>query len=245
TGYSRMAHPYDFYSLRYVFAGAERVRDETRRAWMEKFGLRILEGYGTTETAPVLAINTPMQFKAGSVGRFLPGIDHRLDAVPGIERGGRLKVRGPNVMLGYLRVEAPGELEPLTDGWYDTGDIVDVDAQGFFTILGRVKRFAKIAGEMVSLGAVEQNITRLWPDHHHAVVALPDGRKGEQLILVTDCPAADRDVLMSAFRSGGLSDLMLPKTVLHVDHVPLLGSGKTDYGAVTAIAREALAEVSG
>ncbi len=128
AGYARAANPYDFYSLRYVFAGAERVREETRRAWSEKFGLRILEGYGATETAPALATNTPMHFRAGTVGRLLPGIDWRLEPVAGIEDGGRLVVSGPNVMLGYLRAEAPGRLEPPAGGSYDTGDIVSVDA---------------------------------------------------------------------------------------------------------------------
>src|SRR6185503_7612062 len=163
AGYARVADNYDFYSVRYVFAGAERVKPETRRVWFEKFGIRILEGYGATETAPGLAVNTPMHFKAGTVGRLLPGIEHRLEAVPGIDASGRLSVAGPNVMLGYLRAENPGVLQPPVDGWYDTGDIVDIDADGFVTIKGRVKRFAKIAGEMVPLGAVEELVAKTFP----------------------------------------------------------------------------------
>ena len=170
AGYARVADNYDFYSVRYVFAGAERVKAETRRVWFEKFGIRILEGYGATETAPAIAVNTPMHFKAGTVGRVLPGIDHRVERVEGIADGGRLFVRGPNVMLGYLRAETPGVLEPPDGGWYDTGDIVDLDAEGFVTIRGRAKRFAKVAGEMVPLGAVEDFIAKLWPDAMHAVV---------------------------------------------------------------------------
>ena len=160
AGYARVADNYDFYSVRYVFAGAERVKPETRRVWFEKFGIRILEGYGATETAPGIAVNTPMHFKAGTVGRFLPGIQHRLETVPGVEASGRLSVSGPNVMLGYLRAENPGVLEAPADGWYNTGDIVDIDAEGFITIKGRMKRFAKIAGEMVPLGGVEDRRTR-------------------------------------------------------------------------------------
>ena len=174
SGYARVADNYDFYSVRYIFAGAERVKPETRRVWFEKFGIRILEGYGATETSPALAVNTPMHFKAGTVGRLLPGIQHRLERVEGIDVGGRLFVHGPNVMLGYLRAEKPGVLEPPADGWYDTGDIVDFDAEGFVTIKGRAKRFAKVAGEMVPLGAVEDFVAKLWPGEQHAVVAVPD-----------------------------------------------------------------------
>jgi len=169
AGYARVADNYDFYACRYVFAGAERVKPETRKTWFDKFGIRILEGYGATETAPAIAVNTPMHFRAGTVGRLLPGLEHRLDAVPGIADGARLVVRGPNVMLGYLRAESPGVLQPPDGGWYDTGDIVAIDGDGFVTIKGRAKRFAKVAGEMVPLGAVEDFITTLWPASSHAV----------------------------------------------------------------------------
>ena len=192
AGYARVADNYDFYSVRYVFAGAERVKPETRRVWSEKFGIRILEGYGATETAPALAVNTPMHFKAGTVGRLLPGIEHRVETVEGITDGGRLFVRGPNVMLGYLRAENPGVLDPPKDGWYDTGDIVQIDAEGFVTIKGRAKRFAKVAGEMVPLGAVEDLVARVWPSAMHAVVTVPDAKRGEQLVLITDQADAAR-----------------------------------------------------
>lgn len=235
NGYARVAHPYDFYSVRYVFAGAEKVKEATRKTWMDKFGLRILEGYGATETSPALAANTPMQFKAGSVGRLLPGISSRLDPVPGIERGGRLVVSGPNVMLGYLLSDRPGVLQPPPGGEYDTGDIVEIDGEGFVTIVGRAKRFAKVAGEMVSLTAVEGHAAGLWPENMHAVVSVPDARKGEGLILVTDCPGADRKGLLAYARERGIPELMIPKTVQIVDSVPLLGTGKIDYPGVQAL----------
>jgi len=177
TGYARRGNALDFQSLRYIFAGAERVRPETRAMYMELFKKPIFEGYGVTETAPVLALSTWANAREGSVGRLLPGIEARLDPVPGIEEGGRLWVRGPNVMLGYLLTEAPGVLQPPPDGWYDTGDIVAIDAAGFVTIKGRAKRFAKIGGEMVSLTAVEAAVARLWPNARHAVVNIPDARK--------------------------------------------------------------------
>ena len=240
-GYGRMGDPYDFRSLRYAFAGAEAIQEETQKQWFDKFGIRILTGYGATETSPVLALNTPMHYRWGTVGRLLPGIEHRLEPVAGLDRGGRLWVRGPNVMLGYLRWEHPGVLEPPEDGWYDTGDIVDIDPQGYVTILGRAKRFAKIGGEMVSLGAVEDFVHGLSPEHAHAVVALPDPRKGERLVLVTTDQGLDRDRLREAARSRGIGELMLPAEVIHRPDLPLLGTGKTDYPSVQKIVSNYLA----
>lgn len=235
AGYARYAHPYDFYSVRYVFAGAEKLQDETRRQWMERFGIRIFEGYGATETSPVLATNTPMENLTGSVGRLLPGIDHRLEPVPGVDDGGRLFVKGPNVMLGYLLHDRPGERVPPEQGWYDTGDIVSLDPQGYVTIRGRAKRFAKIGGEMVSLTAVEQLAARVWPDDQHAVVSVADERKGEQLILVTTRPGADRSELASRARADGVGELSVPRNILEVSRIPVLGTGKIDYPGVQAL----------
>jgi acyl-[acyl-carrier-protein]-phospholipid O-acyltransferase/long-chain-fatty-acid--[acyl-carrier-protein] ligase len=235
NGYARAAHPYDFARLRLVLAGAEAVKERTRQIYMEKFGVRILEGYGVTETAPVLAINTPLANKAGTVGRLSPLMQARLEPVPGIDEGGRLYVKGPNVMLGYLRAENPGVLEPPADGWHDTGDIVSIDSQGFITIRGRAKRFAKIGGEMVSLAAIEDFLHRLSPDHAHAVVALPDPRKGERIVLVTTDHALERDTLLKAARAGGVNELMLPAEVIHRPELPLLGTGKTDYPSLQKI----------
>ena len=229
SGYARMAHGYDFFSLRYVFAGAERVRDETRAVWSNKFGLRVLEGYGATEAAPVIAVNTPMHFQAGSVGRLLPGIEARLDDVPGIEVGGRLFIRGPNVMAGYLKAEAPGVLRPPEGGWHDTGDIVTIDRAGFVTIRGRAKRFAKLGGEMVSLPAVEGYAAALWPDADHAVVTRPDARKGEQLVLFTTRPDATVRALQEWAKANGVPELALPRDLCVVEELPVLGTGKIDY----------------
>jgi acyl-[acyl-carrier-protein]-phospholipid O-acyltransferase/long-chain-fatty-acid--[acyl-carrier-protein] ligase len=238
AGYARSAHAYDFRTLRLVLAGAEAVKDRTRQIYMERYGIRILEGYGVTETAPVLAMNTPMANRPGTVGRLSPLMEARLDPVPGIEEGGRLSVRGPNVMLGYLRAENPGVLEPLVDGWHDTGDIVTIDAAGFIQIKGRAKRFAKIAGEMVSLSAVEAMASALWPQAISAAVATPDARKGERIVLLTTQKDADRGAMQRQAKATGASELAVPAVVQVVDQVPLLGSGKTDYVAATALARE-------
>jgi acyl-[acyl-carrier-protein]-phospholipid O-acyltransferase/long-chain-fatty-acid--[acyl-carrier-protein] ligase len=237
-GYARNAHPYDFFNTRMVVAGAERVKQETREIWMEKFGIRILEGYGATECSPVLAVNTPMHFRSGTVGRLMDQIQYRLESVPGIEEGGRLIAKGPNVMLGYLRADNPGVIEPPPDGWYDTGDIVKIDDHGFVTILGRAKRFAKIAGEMVSLTAVETKITAAFPDFAHAVVAVPDAKKGEQLVLFTTREKLDRKTLADALRLSGATELMVPRNIIELAELPVLGSGKTDYVTLNRLARE-------
>ena len=238
AGYARAAHPYDFRSLRYILAGAEPVRESTRRTYMEKFGLRILEGYGVTETAPVLALNTPMFNKFGTVGRLMPGTTPRLEPVPGVDEGGRLYVKGPNVMLGYLKADNPGVIEPPPDGWHDTGDIVTIDAQGFVTIKGRAKRFAKIGGEMISLAAVESLAAQLWPDVMSAVATAPDARKGERLVLVTQQKGATRSEFQAFAKSKGASDLMVPAEVLVLDKLPVLGTGKIDMVGVAKLVKE-------
>mgnify|MGYP002717411861 CR=1 FL=1 len=238
AGYARVAHAYDFRSLRYILAGAEPVKPATRKAYAEKFGLRILEGYGVTETAPVLALNTPMFNRFGTVGRVMPGMEARLEPVPGVTEGGRLFVRGPNVMLGYLRAEKPGVLEAPAEGWHDTGDIVTIDADGFVTIRGRAKRFAKVGGEMISLAAVEAVAAELYPDAASAVAALPDARKGERLVLVTEKKDATRAAFQARARASGLSELAVPAEIVAVDALPQLGSGKVDFAAVTRLAAE-------
>jgi len=239
ANYGRFAHPYDFYSLRYVFAGAEKLQDSTRQLWSDKFGVRVFEGYGTTETSPALSTNTAMDNKKGTVGRLLPGIEYYLDKVPGVEEGGRLFVKGPNVMLGYLiRVNANGDtglnkiVPPQSErgaGWYDTGDIVKFDKDGFITILGRVKRFAKIAGEIISLAAVEEFLAKNWPDKHHVVVAMPDERKGAQLVLFTEDKGLTRKLILEKSKGQGVSNLSILHAVRFIKKLPLLGSGKPDY----------------
>lgn len=236
AGYAKNAHPYDFYNVRLVVAGAERLKPDTRQLWMEKFGLRIFEGYGVTECSPVLAVNTPLHYKTGSVGQLLDGIDYRLEPVEGINHGGRLFVKGPNIMMGYLRADTPGVIETPRDGWHDTGDIVDVDELNYITILGRAKRFCKIAGEMVSLTAIEAKLQTLWPDAAQAVVAVPDKKKGEQLVLFTTLPKLDRKQLADGLKREGATELMIPKTIVQVEALPLLGSGKTDYVTLNRMA---------
>jgi acyl-[acyl-carrier-protein]-phospholipid O-acyltransferase/long-chain-fatty-acid--[acyl-carrier-protein] ligase len=235
ANYAKYAHPYNFYSLRYIFAGAEKLREGTRKIWMEKFGIRIMEGYGATEASPVISTNTTMQYKAGTVGRILPGMQYQLQAVEGITDGARLIVAGPNVMLGYMFAEAPGVIVPPINGWHDTGDIVTVDEEGYISIKGRAKRFAKIAGEMVSLTAIEDEVNALWPDSQHAVLCKPDERKGEQIVLMTNQKTAELSNLIEYFKKRGLPEIGLPRKIMIMPQLPVLNSGKIDYQAAKMI----------
>lgn len=235
--YARVAGPDDFSTLKFVVAGAERVRDETREMFNHRFGgLELLEGYGATEAAPVVAVNQPGNNHFGTVGQILPGMEWRVDPVEGIDEGGRLFLRGPNVMAGYISPDDPDCLEALPDGWHDTGDIVNVDAEGYVRILGRAKRFAKIGGEMVSLTAVEGIAGAVWPEGRHAVVSIPDSRKGERLVLVTDRSDAEVAPLAEWARTHGAPELAVPKRIVKVGELPVLGTGKTDYVAIQKMA---------
>jgi len=232
NGYARKAHPYDFNSLRYLIAGAEKVQSATLDAWARKFGVRILEGYGATECSPMISLNTRMEPSVGSAGRLVPGLEHKLEPVDGVEEGGRLFVRGPNVMQGYLNPEANAAFQAL-GGWYDTGDIVAVDADGYLHIRGRMKRFAKVSGEMVSLTAVEDALAGAFPQFGLrctvAVIARPDEDKGEKLIAVTNEPKLQLADLRAAIKAKGLSNLCAPREITFVKSIPKLGTGKTDH----------------
>lgn len=230
--YARTAGEGDLDSVRLAVCGAERVKDETRSYVRRKFNIEILEGYGATEAAPVVSANRWEDNRPGSVGPLLSDMEGRLVPVEGIPEGGRLQIRGPNVMLGYLRVSNPGVIEKLADGWHDTGDIVTIDEDGFIRIMGRVKRFAKIGGEMVSLAVVENCAAAVWPDHMHAAVTLPDPKKGEQVVLLTDAPEAARSPILAWAQTHGVPEISVPRRVFRVDAIPVLGTGKVDYAAV-------------
>ena len=247
NGYHRRAHPYDFRSVRCLFAAAEKVQDHTFTTWAQRFGVRILEGYGATECSPTLSVNVALSSRHGSAGRFLPGIEWRLETVPGVETGGRLFVKGPNIMLGYLQPGAPAPAAP-PDGWYDTGDIAKVDDDGFLYILGRMKRFAKVGGEMVSLAAVEDALSGAFPQHgthcHVAVVSKPDPKRGETLVAVTNAPRLGRNEVRMAIHAHGLSNLCVPSEVRIVTHMPVLGSGKINHRELQKLLQENLLPLS-
>jgi acyl-[acyl-carrier-protein]-phospholipid O-acyltransferase/long-chain-fatty-acid--[acyl-carrier-protein] ligase len=239
TQYARVGEPGDLSSLRLTVCGAERLRDETRALLRRKHGIELLEGYGVTEASPVIAANRPGANRPGTVGQLMAGMQLRLDPVEGIPNAARLVVKGPNVMLGYLKPDAPGVIVPPKGGWHDTGDVVSVDEEGFIAIRGRLKRFAKIGGESVSLAVVESIASALWPDFSHAAIALPDGRKGEQIVLVTTNPEANRVDLVGWAHNHGVTELAVPRRFVHVDDIPVLGTGKTDYVKVQKMVAEA------
>ena len=237
-GYGRRANAYDFYNMKYAIVGGEKLKEQTSSLWFSKFGVRILEGYGATETSPVIALNTPMYIKQGTVGRLLPGEQYQLEKVKGIDEGGRLIVKGDNVMQGYMRPEKPLVLQPPADNWYDTGDIVKIDAEGFVQITGRAKRFAKIGGEMVSLSAVEQALDKMYPDATQGIVAIPDEKRGEQLVLITNVKGLKPAQIRESFKLHGISDLWAPRQVMYMQKPPLLGTGKFDYVAAAKLVKE-------
>jgi len=236
--YARAGAEGDMSSVRLAVCGAERVRDETRQLVRRKFEIEILEGYGATEASPVVAANKWESNKPGTVGYLMANMDYELVPVEGIEDGGRLKITGPNIMMGYLRTTNPGVIEAPDGGWHDTGDIVSIDKDGAIRIKGRVKRFAKIGGEMISLAVVENCASAIWPDHVHAAASLPDPRKGEQVVLISECPEANRADIQAWAHNHGVSELAIPRRIYHVDEIPVLGTGKLDYGAIQRLALE-------
>jgi acyl-[acyl-carrier-protein]-phospholipid O-acyltransferase / long-chain-fatty-acid--[acyl-carrier-protein] ligase len=239
--YARAGEQGDLNSLRLAVCGAERLRDETRALLRRKYAIELLEGYGVTEAAPVVAANPPGANRSGTVGKLMSHMQARLDPVEGIHNAGRLFIKGPNVMLGYLKPEEPGVIQPVEGGWHDTGDVVSIDEDGYIAIKGRLKRFAKIGGETVSLAVVESIASALWPDHSHAALALPDGRKGELIVLVTTNRDANRHDLVGWAHNHGVADIAVPRRMIMVDGIPVLGTGKTDYVQVEKMALAAVA----
>jgi acyl-[acyl-carrier-protein]-phospholipid O-acyltransferase / long-chain-fatty-acid--[acyl-carrier-protein] ligase len=241
--YARAGEHGDLSSLRLSVCGAERLRDETRALFRRKYSIELLEGYGVTEASPVVAANQPGANRHGTVGRLLRHIQARLEPVEGIPHAGRMLIKGPNIMMGYMLADQPGVIVPPHEGWHDTGDIVSIDEEGFISIKGRVKRFAKVGGEIVSLAVVENVASALWPDCDHAAVAVPDPRKGEQVVLMTTNREANRHDIVGWAQNHGVPEIAVPRRIVYVDEVPVLGTGKTDYVKVqTMVAADDQAE---
>lgn len=231
----KAAKPGDLSSLRYIVAGAERLKPRTRELY-EALGITMLEGYGATEAGPVIAVNVPTGTRHGTVGRLLPHIEYRIEPHEGIADGGVLHVRGPNLMKSYLH-DLVEDRSSLDDGWYDTGDIVTVDDDGFFIIKGRKKRFTKIAGEMISLGFIEDEIAKLSPECHHAAIALEDPEQGKPLIrLYTSDPHLTTARVREHFSAERIPNTWLPREVVHMTELPVLRTGKVDYQTLQKLA---------
>ena len=243
AGYARFANRFDFRSIRFIVSGGEKLKDTTKQAYFDNFGLTIYEGYGATETSPVISVNTPLSFKENTTGKLLPGLKAKIKPIKDIKTGGRLLIKGPTVMLGYYKIDNPGVLEPVKNGWYDTGDIAEIDEDNFITIKGRLKRFAKVAGEMLSLTQLESVIQKLWPEYTNAILTIPDKKKGEALILITDLDDANtsseskksklKSILRKHILEHGLSTLYLPTDIIFCDSIPLLSTGKINYPKLT------------
>ncbi|MDR0571581.1 MAG: AMP-binding protein [Rickettsiales bacterium] len=227
--YARFANPFDFYSLRFIAVGGEKLTEKNKLVWSDRYGVKLFEGYGATETAPLIAFNSPMKYKFGTVGTFVPGIEYRLEKIEGIEEGGRLFLKGDNVFKGYIMLDKPCEIIPPKDGWYDTGDIASVDKDGYVKIIGRAKRFAKISGEMVSMLMVENEVNKIWPDNTNAILAEKDEKKGEKLTIVTNREDASIHEVVDFFHKNGLAEISIPKRILYIKDIPLLGTGKINY----------------
>lgn len=230
-GYGRIAHPFDFHNIRFMFGGAEAVKPDTRNIWMERLGIRVLEAYGATECSPVVSANNRIFNQFGSIGKLLPAIEYKIEPVPGIEKGGELVVRGPNIMMGYILPDNPGVLVPLEGGWYHTGDVVEIDEIGFVYIRDRIKRFAKIGGEMVSLNAVHEMVCKAYEtdgEFQYGVVAIPHESKGEQIVLATNNRNVSQDGLHAYIRANAMSELFLPRIILYMEKLPVFATGKAD-----------------
>ena len=229
AGYAKAAADnYDFATVRLLVQGGEKLKPATQQTWFERFNIRITEGYGVTEASPIVSNNYYAHHKSGTVGTFVEGLEYRLEPVEGVAEGGRLWLKGDNIMMGYLRATNPGVLEPPKDGWYDTGDIVKLDSEGYVTILGRAKRFAKIGGEMISLAAVEEAMFEIWPEGQHAVTMI-HGANRETLTAVTTRTDIKREDLRQKLSAIGMAEIAIPKKLIYMESIPLLGNGKTSY----------------
>jgi acyl-[acyl-carrier-protein]-phospholipid O-acyltransferase/long-chain-fatty-acid--[acyl-carrier-protein] ligase len=244
----RRAEPWQFQSLKLVVTGAEKLPDELAQAFEEKFGKAVEQGYGLTETSPVVSVNLPEPAKSkeedsvqpssrrGSVGKLAPGIAAQIrDPETGLPLSlhdtGMLWLRGPNIFEGYLNDPArTGEV--IHDGWFKTGDLARFDEDGFLYIEGRLSRFSKIGGEMVPHETLESKIHSAMGiptdgDRLLAVIGVPDPAKGEALVLLSTVDLAPADLRVKLLEAG-IPSLWIPKLIRRVEKIPVLGSGKLD-----------------
>jgi acyl-[acyl-carrier-protein]-phospholipid O-acyltransferase/long-chain-fatty-acid--[acyl-carrier-protein] ligase len=240
AGYLRESHQGDFDSLHLVMAGADKTPDGLRQGFREKHGIELFEGYGTTETSPAISFNTPSANRPGSIGKVLPGVEVKIadlltDAPLAVGTEGRILVRGDLVMKGYLDPEQTAAV--INDGWYDTGDMGLLDDDGYLWHKGRLKRFVKIGGEMVSLVKVEAALEELLPAGIDCcVVDIPDETRGAAIVVVLTAEI-DKEQILEQLKKV-LSQIEIPKNFMVIEEIPKMGSGKADFRSVTRIVRE-------
>lgn len=242
-GYVLKSRDGDYKSIKYAVCGADKCPDSLRQTFRKKHSIEILEGYGATETSPVVSVNEPATNRPGSIGRPLPNIEVKtqnfetgIDCKPG--EMGKILVKGPTVMKGYYDDLEETSLR-IRDGWYDTGDMGYLDEDGFLWHCGRLKRFVKIGGEMVSLVAVEEALNKHLPEGAECcVVELPDPSKGAKIVAAANVKL-NRKHLQEKL-SEHLPNIALPKEYIKLEELPKMGSGKVDFRTTTEIVRKIL-----
>jgi len=245
TGYLQKSEPGDFQSVRLLITGADTCPDSLRRAWWDKHHVILYEGYGTTETSPVISVNTPAHNRPGSVGKALPNVQVRLEHYDTgeeceVNRIGKVLVKGPSVMKGYFDDFEATSLH-LRHGWYDTGDMGFMDDDGYLWHVGRLRRFLKIAGEMVSLVKVEDVLDRLLPaDCACCVVEVPDALRGARIVAAVTEQVDERTILAQMAES--LPRIAIPKQFVVLPDLPKMSSGKLDFRRITEMVRDLVQE---
>jgi len=247
SGYLHHSNPGDFTSLKLIVTGADKCPDSLRQAYKEKHGLTIYEGYGTTETSPIITVNTPDRSRPGSVGWVLPNLQIRMEHYDtgkdcGIGEIGKIFVKGESVFSGYFD-DFEATARSFHNGWYDTGDMGYMDADGFLWHVGRLRRFVKIGGEMVSLIRVEEELEKvLSPDISFCVVELSDAIKGAKIIAAINRQIDERKILSEL--ANQLPAIALPKRFVVLDDLPKMSSGKTDFKKITTLVQDAIRSLS-
>ena len=241
TGYLQKSEDGDFKSVRLLITGADKCPDALRRGYWEKHGIILLEGYGTTETSPVISVNTPQHNRAGSVGRPLPNVEVRLENYEtgeecGVNQIGKVLVKGPSVMSGYFDDFEATSMH-LRHGWYDTGDMGYEDDEGYLWHVGRLRRFLKVGGEMVSLVRVEDALEKLLPDDCSCcVVEVPDTVRGARIVAAVTAQVDEKALLAQLAET--LPRIAIPKQFVVLPELPKMSSGKLDFRAITDLVRD-------
>jgi acyl-[acyl-carrier-protein]-phospholipid O-acyltransferase/long-chain-fatty-acid--[acyl-carrier-protein] ligase len=241
AGYLKKSEPGDFSSVRLAIAGADKVPDSLREGFRAQHNMELYEGYGTTETSPVVSVNLPGRNKPGSIGQLLPGVQVKIvshetgEPLP-CGQEGKILVRGDLVMKGYFDDLEETSLH-IRDNWYDTGDMGMLDADGYLWHCGRLKRFVKLGGEMVSLVRIEKIMEKYLPEETECcVVEVPDSLKGAKIVAVVTMPVNEKEIMKKL--SKELPPISRPRNIMVINEIPRAGSGKIDFRKTTRLVAE-------